>query len=72
MSRWCRVCVGFLLLTFATFCVSAADAKRVLIVHSFGNGSPPFTTHSAAFETELTEKLGERVDLDEISLDEAR
>ncbi len=72
MSRWCRVCVGFLLLTFATFCVSAADAKRVLIVHSFGNGSPPFTTHSIAFETELTEKLGERVDLDEISLDEAR
>ncbi len=72
MSRWCRVCVGFLLLTFATFCVSAAGAKRVLIVHSFGNGSPPFTTHSIAFETELTEKLGERVDLDEISLDEAR
>jgi PAS domain S-box-containing protein len=67
-----RVCVGFLLLTLATFCASAANPKRVLIVHSFGSASPPFTTHSIAFETELTEKLGAKVDLDEISLDEAR
>jgi hypothetical protein len=34
--------------------------------------APPFTTHSIAFETELVEKLGERVDLDEVSLDMAR
>jgi PAS domain S-box-containing protein len=52
--------------------VASAEPKRVLIIHSFGSASPPFTTHSVAFETELTEKLGERVDLDEISLDEAR
>ncbi|MDD5141433.1 MAG: PAS domain S-box protein [Verrucomicrobiales bacterium] len=44
----------------------------MLIIHSFGNAAPPFTTHSIAFETELTEKLGASVDLDEISLDEAR
>ena len=50
----------------------AATAKRVLIVHSFGNAAPPFTTHSTAFERELTEKLGEKVDLDEVSLDVAR
>jgi PAS domain S-box-containing protein len=61
-----------MLLTLATLGASAAGPKRVLIVHSFGSVSPPFTTHSIAFETELTEKLGERVDLDEISLDEAR
>jgi PAS domain S-box-containing protein len=51
---------------------SAAAPKRVLIVHSFGLGTPPFTTHSTAFETELTQKIGERVDLDEVSLDMAR
>jgi signal transduction histidine kinase len=50
----------------------AADAKRVLIVHSFGSVSLPFTTHSIAFETELTERFGEKVDLDEVFLDQAR
>src|SRR5262245_18529621 len=50
----------------------AAEPKRVLVVHSFVNAAPPFTTHSIAFETALTEMMGERVDLDEISLDVAR
>jgi len=54
------------------FEVCAAQAKRVLVMHSFGNAAPPFTTHSIAFETELTEKLGEPVDLDEVYLDVAR
>lgn len=49
-----------------------ATPKRVLIVHSFGNAAPPFTTHSLAFETELTAKMGKPVDLDEVSLDVAR
>ncbi|MHC1763655.1 MAG: hypothetical protein AB9869_05015 [Verrucomicrobiia bacterium] len=48
------------------------QAKRVLIVHSFGNAAPPFTTHSHAFETELTREPGLRVDLDEVSLNVAR
>lgn len=47
-------------------------AKRVLVIHSFGSVAPPFTTHSIAFETELVEKMGERIDLDEVSLDNAR
>jgi PAS domain S-box-containing protein len=72
IARFGWVCLGTLLLTLVTLCASAANPKRVLIVHSFGSASPPFTTHSIAFEAELTEKLGERVDLDEISLDEAR
>jgi PAS domain S-box-containing protein len=50
----------------------AAAPKKVLVVHSFGNASPPFTTHSIAFETELTERIGEQVDLDEVFLDNAR
>jgi len=50
----------------------AAVPKKVLIVHSFGTAAPPFTTHSIAFETALTEGMGERVDLDEVSLDMAR
>jgi PAS domain S-box-containing protein len=50
---------------------AAEEGKRVLIVHSFGSEAPPFTTHSTAFETELTERIGERVDLDELYLDHA-
>jgi PAS domain S-box-containing protein len=51
---------------------SPPRAKRILIVHSFGSVAPPFTTHSIAFETELVEKMDEPVDLDEVSLDNAR
>src|SRR5438045_9296324 len=51
---------------------SAAQPKRVLVVNSFGSAAPPFSVHAAAFETALVEKMGEQVDLDEISLDMAR
>jgi signal transduction histidine kinase len=50
----------------------ATGPKRVLLVHSFGSASPPFTVESRAFETELVQKMGARVDLDEVSLDMAR
>ncbi len=60
----------FVLLT--AVCAAGSEPKRVLVVHSFGSVAPPFTTHSIAFETELVEKMGERVDLDEVSLDMAR
>ena len=56
----------------STSTASAAEPKRVLLVHSFGSATPPFTVESTAFETELVEKMGERVDLDEVSLDMAR
>ena len=42
------------------------------MVHSFGSTAPPFTTHSTAFETTLTQEMGKRIDLDEVSLDMAR
>ena len=52
--------------------VMGAEPRRVLVVHSFGNAAPPFTTHSMAFETKLIDEMGDRVDLDEVSLDVAR
>jgi PAS domain S-box-containing protein len=72
ITRRFGVWLGLLLLCLVTFDAAGAGTKRVLIVNSFGSASPPFTTHSTAFETELTEKAGERIDLDEISLDVAR
>ena len=78
-NRWCRrwgrtylrlLCACLAMLV--PLCASAAPTKRVLVVHSFGGVAPPFTIHSTAFETELVEKLGQRVDLDEVSLDMAR
>src|SRR5262245_61063601 len=71
-SSWAILALacGFVALLADT--VSAATPKRVLVVHSFGNAAPPFTTHSTAFETELTARMGEQIDLDEVSLDVAR
>jgi PAS domain S-box-containing protein len=51
---------------------AAEGGKRVLIVHSFGSASSPFTTTSIALEMELTERAGEKLDLDEVYLDHAR
>ena len=61
-----------MLVALTASATAAAEAKRVLVVHSFGSTAPPFTTHSTAFETTLTKELGRRVDLDEVSLDMAR
>ena len=47
-------------------------AKRVLVVHSFGAGAPPFTVHSTTFTTTLVNELQERADIDEVSLGMAR
>ena len=66
----CFYCACFALLV--PICASAAEAKRVLVVHSFGTVAPPFTNHSTAFETELVARMGPRLDLDEVSLDMAR
>jgi PAS domain S-box-containing protein len=64
--------IGWLLLLLTPNGGLAAEPKRVLVVHSFGSAAPPFTTTSTAFETALTEAMGRRVDLDEVSLDVAR
>ena len=74
MTTWGRLSLGLLLLALTASASTGAEPepKRVLIVHSFGSTAPPFTTHSTAFQTTLTKELGERVDMDEVSLDMAR
>ena len=61
-----------LIVTSGAYAADGERAKRVLMVHSFGSTAPPFTTHSTAFETTLTQEMGKRVDLDQVSLDMAR
>src|SRR5687768_15300114 len=46
--------------------------RRILMVHSFGSTVPPFTTHSTAFESAIKHELGAAVDLDQVSLENAR
>jgi signal transduction histidine kinase len=61
-----------LVITGGVYAADAERPKRVLMVHSFGSSAPPFTTHSTAFETTLTQEMGKGVDLDQVSLDMAR
>ena len=69
----CALCaVVCLIVTGGVHAADAGRAKRVLMVHSFGSTAPPFTTHSTAFETTLTQEMGKRIDLDQVSLDMAR
>jgi len=70
VATWLRVLL--VLVVLAPGVAAGAEAKRVLIVHSFGSTAPPFTTHSTAFQTTLTKELGQRIDMDEVSLDMAR
>jgi signal transduction histidine kinase len=64
--------IFFIVICGAANRARAEEGKRVLIVQSFGNISPPATTRSIAFETELIKRLGKKVDVDEVSLDYAR
>ena len=61
-----------LIVTGGVYAADAERPKRVLLVHSFGSSAPPFTIHSTAFETTLTQEMGKGVDLDQVSLDMAR
>jgi signal transduction histidine kinase len=65
------VTAGFIALLLAGNTL-ATETKRVLIVNSFGAAAPPFTIHSTSFESELVTKMGERIALDEVTLDMAR
>src|SRR5438132_13678521 len=66
----CSLVAIFVVLT--AVCGAGSEPKRVLVVHSFGSVAPPFTTHSIAFETELVEKMRQRLELEEVYLDTAR
>ena len=58
--------------SLAAINASAAEPKRVLILNSFGTAAPPSTIHETSFESELVTKMGDRIALDEVSLDMAR
>ena len=76
-ANWAWCCAGarllralmlwpFLLL-LTNVSEGAATPKRVLLVQSFGSAATPFTARLVAFESELITKMGDRVDLDEVS-----
>ena len=65
----CGLFVGLVLLTgFDVLAQPAAASKRVLLLHSYGQDFAPYSDLSLAFRDELTQKLGEPVDLVEVSL----
>lgn len=57
-----------LLMGFDVLAQPVVGAKRVLLLHSYGQDMAPYTDVSAVFRDELTQKLGEPVDLVEVSL----
>src|SRR5215831_15304827 len=71
MSTWARLSLGIAFIVLTTTSAAGAEAKRVLIVHSFGRATPPFAMQSTAFQATLTKELGTSVDMDEVSLDMA-
>jgi signal transduction histidine kinase len=57
-----------LLMGFDVPAQPVVGAKRVLLLHSYGEDIAPYSDLSVVFRDELTRKLGEPVDLVEISL----
>jgi signal transduction histidine kinase len=71
--EWARkalICAALLLL--ATIRASAADARRVLLLHAFGHPYSPWSDMAGSFRAELVKKSPEPIDLYEVSLDTAR
>ena len=52
--------------------VSAAEPRRVLIIHAFGHAYSPWSDMAGSFRSELIKKSSEPIDLYEVSLDTAR
>ena len=71
--EWARTiltCAALLLL--ATIQASAADTRRVLLLHAFGHPYSPWSDMAGSFRAELIKKSPEPIDLYEVSLDTAR
>ena len=51
---------------------SAAEPRRVLIIHAFGHAYSPWSDMAASFRAQLIKKTKEPIDLYEVSLDTAR
>lgn len=68
-SRPLWALVGIVLLMgFDVLAQPVVGAKRVLLLHSYGQDMAPYSDLSVVFRDELTQKLGEAVDLVEVSL----
>jgi hypothetical protein len=68
-----RMALAFVgLLVAATTGISAAEPRRVLLVHAFGHAYSPWSDMAGRFREELTKKSKEPIDIYEVSLDTAR
>src|SRR5688500_12595206 len=74
LNRTSPVLLALLLaaVTPAAWGAQGERPRRVLIVHSFGPGAPPFTVLATAFESTIKRELGAAVDVDQVSLAMAR
>ena len=63
-------CVGLFALSISV--VSAAEPRRVLLLHAFGHSYSPWSDMAGSFRGELVKQSPDPVDLYEVSLDTAR
>jgi signal transduction histidine kinase len=57
------------LLTIGTATASAAEPRRVLLLHAFGHPYSPWSDEAGSFRAELTRRSPEPIDLIEVSID---
>jgi hypothetical protein len=70
---WLRTVVVCLFVLFvATDEISAAELRRVLLIHAFAHANSPWSDMAASFREEILKKSPEPIDIYELSLDTAR
>jgi signal transduction histidine kinase len=70
---WLRTAVVCLFVLFvATDEISAAELRRVLLIHAFAHAYSPWSDMAASFREEILKKSPEPIDVYELSLDTAR
>jgi len=72
IAGWRGFRAGLLLSGLMVCCAPAAGPQRVLLVQSYGISVTPFRIGATAFESTLTEAMGKKVDIDDVSLEMAR
>ena len=71
-SRPILAAIACSVLTIWATAVSAAEPRRVLIIHAFGHAYSPWSDMAGSFRVELLKKSKEPINLYEVSLDTAR
>src|SRR4051794_36981430 len=71
-SRPILAAIACSVLTVWATAVSAAEPRRVLIIHAFGHAYSPWSDMAGSFRVELLKKSKEPINLFEVSLDTAR